>query len=555
MVDKGVSWNVGKVFFRDEQVYRFDLLPEPGHERPAFINLQQYYVEGYLVERAAELPLIDLRWNNKVTGHRAARRRRGADRRDARGRRTRCTPTTWPPATARAPTCASCWARRAKGRIFRDRFLIADVTHGRRPADRALASGSTRPSIPDQSVLLHKQADGMWRIDFQLGWDADPVRRTQAREHHRRACGRCSTASGCEGVQFEHRLGQRLHLRLPAHGALPPRPRAVRGRLGARRVAVRRARRQLRRAGRGQPRLEARGGAAAATRPTRCSTATPASASSRPTRTSAIPRAPPTSSRPRARSAALFRDAVLDAGQAPRLCARAGQQRAAVGGRRTLRDSPLNTADAEAFAGLMVPGAAAADAPPCGADGSTGWLLRALVRHRAPRGSPHWSSARARRPSAASQALTPSDVPLHVVHVDGGGAAANSPPSATTRSPAPSTCCGPTSTFARAGARPTAANIRAAHRPRTGQGREHHAAAPDHHRTEPRSARRLLRSAHRGASRACRTEESHAFNARLVLVLANHIGSTGRAARRPSRRRLPARLHAFRTPQRDFRSP
>src|SRR3982751_6337259 len=68
MVDKGVSWNVGKVFFKQEQVYSFDLLPEAGHERPAFINLQQYYVEGYLAERAAQLPLIDLRWKNKVAG-------------------------------------------------------------------------------------------------------------------------------------------------------------------------------------------------------------------------------------------------------------------------------------------------------------------------------------------------------------------------------------------------------------------------------------------------------------------------------------------------------
>ena len=66
MVEKGVSWNVGKVFFKQEQVYAFDLLPETGHARPAFINLQQYYVEGYLAERAAQLPLIDLRWKNKV---------------------------------------------------------------------------------------------------------------------------------------------------------------------------------------------------------------------------------------------------------------------------------------------------------------------------------------------------------------------------------------------------------------------------------------------------------------------------------------------------------
>ena len=56
VVDKGVGWNVGKVFFRDELVYRFDLLPEPGHRRPAFVNLQQYWFEEYLVERARALP-------------------------------------------------------------------------------------------------------------------------------------------------------------------------------------------------------------------------------------------------------------------------------------------------------------------------------------------------------------------------------------------------------------------------------------------------------------------------------------------------------------------
>src|ERR1700675_4979059 len=68
MGGKGVSWNVGKVFFKQEQVYSFDLLPETGHARPAFVNLQQYYVEGYLAERAAQLPLIDLRWKNRVAG-------------------------------------------------------------------------------------------------------------------------------------------------------------------------------------------------------------------------------------------------------------------------------------------------------------------------------------------------------------------------------------------------------------------------------------------------------------------------------------------------------
>ena len=56
----------------DELVYQFDLLPEPGHRRPAFVNLQQYYLEEFLVERVAELPAAEMRWQNKVVGVRAA---------------------------------------------------------------------------------------------------------------------------------------------------------------------------------------------------------------------------------------------------------------------------------------------------------------------------------------------------------------------------------------------------------------------------------------------------------------------------------------------------
>jgi len=42
MVDKGITWNLGKVVFQEDQVYSFNLLPESDHHRPAFINLQQY---------------------------------------------------------------------------------------------------------------------------------------------------------------------------------------------------------------------------------------------------------------------------------------------------------------------------------------------------------------------------------------------------------------------------------------------------------------------------------------------------------------------------------
>lgn len=174
MVDKGVSWNLGKVFLKDEQLYEFNLLPEEGHERPAFINLQQYYAEAYLVERALQLPGIDIRWHNKVTAVQARAdgallsidTPEGAYQMDAQ----------WLVACdgARSPT-RQMLGLESKGRIFQDRFLIADVKladEANFPTERWFWFDP--PFHPNQSVLLHRQPDNVWRIDFQLGWDADP---------------------------------------------------------------------------------------------------------------------------------------------------------------------------------------------------------------------------------------------------------------------------------------------------------------------------------------------------------------------------------------------
>lgn len=172
LVDKGVSWGVGRVFFRDEQVYQFDLLAETGHQRPAFVNLQQYYVEGFLVERALELPLLDLRWHHGVVD---------LTQRDDHVALTVDTPEG--PYTLLADHVVACDGSRSTvrrligqeshGRSFKDRFLIADVRmNAPFPAERWFWFDP--PFHPGQSVLLHRQPDGVWRIDFQLGWDADP---------------------------------------------------------------------------------------------------------------------------------------------------------------------------------------------------------------------------------------------------------------------------------------------------------------------------------------------------------------------------------------------
>src|SRR5262245_28885312 len=66
MLDKGVTWQVGRIFRGGDEVYSFDLLPEGGHRFPAFINLQQYYVEQFLLERLRGQDKVEIRWRNRV---------------------------------------------------------------------------------------------------------------------------------------------------------------------------------------------------------------------------------------------------------------------------------------------------------------------------------------------------------------------------------------------------------------------------------------------------------------------------------------------------------
>ncbi len=173
MVNKGVNWNVGKVFFEDDLAYTFNLLPEAGHKMPAMINLQQYYLEEYMVEACDQNDLVDLRWKHKLLS---------LAQHDDHAVLTVETPdgvfqmeADW----VIACDGANSDTRRMvggefTGQFFQDRFLIADVVmKAEFPTERWFWFDP--PFHRNQSVLLHKECDNVWRIDFQLGWDADPV--------------------------------------------------------------------------------------------------------------------------------------------------------------------------------------------------------------------------------------------------------------------------------------------------------------------------------------------------------------------------------------------
>ncbi|MBJ3774158.1 FAD-dependent oxidoreductase [Acuticoccus mangrovi] len=173
MVEKGVTWKVGRLFHGEREVYSFDLLPEDGHKMPAFINLQQYYVEEYLVDRARDFPeLIDLRWKSRLVG--LAQTEAGVTatietpdgRYDLAGRYLIA-------ADGSRSTIRHLMGLEFEGTTFEDRFLIADVEMTADfPSERWF--WFEPPFHPGQTALLHKQPDDIYRIDLQLDASADP---------------------------------------------------------------------------------------------------------------------------------------------------------------------------------------------------------------------------------------------------------------------------------------------------------------------------------------------------------------------------------------------
>lgn len=172
MVDKGVHWNLGRVFLGDDTdpVYSFDMLPEKGHKYPGFINLQQYYAEEYLVDRLNDLG-VEIRWKSRVVALDESNTRPVVKVETPEG--TYSMSCDWLIAAdgSKSPI-RSMLGLDFGGRVFEDHFLIADIKMKQDfPTERWFWFDP--PFNREQSALLHKQPDDVWRLDFQLGWDID----------------------------------------------------------------------------------------------------------------------------------------------------------------------------------------------------------------------------------------------------------------------------------------------------------------------------------------------------------------------------------------------
>jgi 3-(3-hydroxy-phenyl)propionate hydroxylase len=176
IANKGIQWSVGRTFAGSDEVYSFDLRQQSGYNlstQPPFINIQQFYIEGYLVERIYELGHVELRWRNRVS----------AFTQDEDGATlTVETPSgqyrlkaeyvidaTGSHSPFRKWTGASVTSRRGD-----DRWCIADVRFTKHPPVER-HTWIEAPFNENRAVWQHLMGDEVWRIDYQMAPDSDPA--------------------------------------------------------------------------------------------------------------------------------------------------------------------------------------------------------------------------------------------------------------------------------------------------------------------------------------------------------------------------------------------
>lgn len=177
---KGVAWHVGRTFAGSEEVFSFDLRDRQQFsvsEQPPFINIQQFYIELYLVERILALnkagAQIDLRWSSKVIQFSQDERCASLLVNTPKGSYTIEATHVVDATGSHTPFHDWCGVTMDSKRGD-DRWCIADVRFKDTPPPER-HTWIEAPFNDNRAVWQHLMGDDVWRIDYQMAPDADPA--------------------------------------------------------------------------------------------------------------------------------------------------------------------------------------------------------------------------------------------------------------------------------------------------------------------------------------------------------------------------------------------
>jgi 3-(3-hydroxy-phenyl)propionate hydroxylase len=170
----GLPWAGGRSFYRDTEVLHFKMPQDDNQKLPPMVNLAQYHIEQFLLDAAQrKSDLIDIRWQTRVSA--IDSRVDGATLKLATPEGDYSLNSEWVVACdGGRSTIREALGLQLKGTSYEGRYVIVDIElESDRPTERLAYFDAS--SNPGSTVLVHKQPDNVWRIDYQLrdGEDAE----------------------------------------------------------------------------------------------------------------------------------------------------------------------------------------------------------------------------------------------------------------------------------------------------------------------------------------------------------------------------------------------
>lgn len=166
MSEQGLPWRFGNSYYRGQRVFRMEAPHDPDDRFFPMLNIQQQYMEEYLLEACAAQPLIDFRWGNKLVqvsqdegvAHLQIDTPEGLYAMD----------TDWlVAADGGRSEIRSALGLKMEGASYEGFFVIADIRIDLPLPTERLAFFDPEWN-PGNTILMHREPHGIWRVDYQL---------------------------------------------------------------------------------------------------------------------------------------------------------------------------------------------------------------------------------------------------------------------------------------------------------------------------------------------------------------------------------------------------
>lgn len=200
MTAGGLPWRFGNSFYRNQLCFRMEAPHDPDDRFFPIINVQQQYMEEYLHDACQASPLIDFRWGNKVVK---------VEQMDGYALATVDTPegeyrleADWlVDASGGRSAIRSAMELQMEGASYEGFFVIADIKVDLPLPTERLAYFDPEWN-PGNTILMHREPNGIWRVDYQLPEGETPEEALRPESLQRRIDAQLAMI-GFPGIEWE----------------------------------------------------------------------------------------------------------------------------------------------------------------------------------------------------------------------------------------------------------------------------------------------------------------------------------------------------------------